>query len=55
VVVYDDYLPVYSETSEQVNVFNYKRNNHFQECLNQLQAKENIEIVIKYTILMEFI
>jgi len=24
--------------------FNYKRNNHFQECLNQMQAKENTTI-----------
>jgi len=34
----------YNETVEQVVVFNYKRNNHFQECLNQLQAKENTTI-----------
>jgi hypothetical protein len=34
----------YSDNIEQVNVFNYKRNNHFQECLNQLQAKENTTI-----------
>jgi hypothetical protein len=44
IVVYDEYVPVYSDTSEQVNIFNYKRNNHFQECLNQLQAKENTTI-----------
>jgi hypothetical protein len=36
--------PVYTENVEQVTVFNYKRNNHFQECLNQLQAKENTTI-----------
>jgi len=31
--------------NEQINTsFNYKRNNHFQECLNQLQAKENTTI-----------
>jgi hypothetical protein len=35
---------VYIENVEQVVVFNYKRNNHFQECLNQLQAKENTTI-----------
>lgn len=34
----------YTENLEQVSVFNYKRNNHFQECLNQLQAKENTTI-----------
>jgi len=36
--------PVYTENIEHVTVFNYKRNNHFQECLNQLQAKENTTI-----------
>ena len=36
--------PVYTETVEQVIVFNYDRKNHFQECLNQLQAKENTTI-----------
>jgi hypothetical protein len=36
--------PVYTENIEQVIVFNYKRNNHFQECMNQLQAKENTSI-----------
>ena len=36
--------PVYTENIELVTVFNYKRNNHFQECLNQLQAKENTNI-----------
>ena len=40
----NDTTPVYSENIEQVIVFNYKRNNHFQECLNQLQAKENTTI-----------
>jgi len=34
----------YSENIEQVIVFNYERRNHFQECLNQLQAKENTTI-----------
>jgi len=34
----------YTENVEQVVLFNYKRNNHFQECLNQLQAKENTSI-----------
>jgi hypothetical protein len=29
---------------EQVNYFEYKRKNHFIECLNQLQAKENTKI-----------
>ena len=40
----DESNPVYTENIEQVVVFNYKRNNHFQECLNQLQAKENTTI-----------
>ena len=40
----DEAVPVYTENTEQVIVFNYKRNNHFQECLNQLQAKENTTI-----------
>ena len=39
--------PVYTDNLEQVVVFNYKRNNHFQECLNQLQAKENTTIPSK--------
>ena len=39
-----DSTPVYTENLEQVFFFNYKRNNHFQECLNQLQAKENTTI-----------
>jgi len=43
-VINDDPNPVYTENLEQVIVFNYKRNNHFQECLNQLQAKENTTI-----------
>jgi len=34
----------FTENLEQIVVFNYKRNNHFQECLNQLQAKENTSI-----------
>lgn len=34
----------YNENLEQAIVFNYKRHNHFQECLNQLQAKENTRI-----------
>jgi len=34
----------YCENVEQVIVFNYERRNHFQECLNQLQAKENTTI-----------
>jgi hypothetical protein len=43
--IYNDTTsPVYTENIEQVIVFNYKRNNHFQECLNQLQAKENTTI-----------
>ena len=36
--------PIYTENIEQITIFNYKRNNHFQECLNQLQAKENTTI-----------
>jgi len=40
----EDHVPVYTENLEQIAVFNYKRNNHFQECLNQLQAKENTTI-----------
>ena len=44
-VIYNDENGyVYTENIEQVIVFNYKRNNHFQECLNQLQAKENTTI-----------
>jgi hypothetical protein len=34
----------YTQTHEQIFVFNYDRKNHFQECLNQLQAKENTKI-----------
>jgi hypothetical protein len=36
----------YKETqeTEYISVFYYKRMNHFQECLNQLQAKENTTI-----------
>jgi len=44
VLVSDDTFPVYTENVEQVIVFNYDRKNHFQECLNQLQAKENTTI-----------
>lgn len=36
--------PIYSDNIEKVVVFNYKRDTHFQECLNQLQAKENTTI-----------
>jgi len=43
-ILNDDPNPVYTEHIEQVIVFNYKRDNHFQECLNQLQAKENTTI-----------
>jgi hypothetical protein len=44
IVLNDENNPVYTENVEQVIVFNYKRDNHFQECLNQLQAKENTTI-----------
>ena len=44
VLLNDDTCPVYTENIEQVIVFNYDRKNHFQECLNQLQAKENTTI-----------
>jgi hypothetical protein len=40
----EEQVPVYTENIEQVIVFNYDRKNHFQECLNQLQAKENTTI-----------
>ena len=40
----EENAPVYTENLEQIAIFNYKRNNHFQECLNQLQAKENTTI-----------
>jgi len=43
-VINDEVFPVYTENVEQVIVFNYDRKNHFQECLNQLQAKENTTI-----------
>jgi hypothetical protein len=43
-LINDDAFPVYTENVEQVMVFNYDRKNHFQECLNQLQAKENTTI-----------
>ena len=35
---------IYNEDLEQFNSFEYKRKNHFLECLNQLQAKENTTI-----------
>jgi hypothetical protein len=41
---YQDNSVNYLDTNEQIFIFNYKRNNHFQECLNQLQAKENTTI-----------
>jgi hypothetical protein len=44
ILICDDVFPVYTENVEQVIVFNYDRKNHFQECLNQLQAKENTTI-----------
>lgn len=52
----NDSTPVYTDCCEQVSVFNYKRNNHFQECLNQLQAKENTNIPPKIIeeLLLEF-
>jgi len=43
-LICDDVFPVYTENIEQLIVFNYDRKNHFQECLNQLQAKENTTI-----------
>jgi hypothetical protein len=43
-LVSEDSPHVFNENVEQINVFNYKRHNHFQECLNQLQAKENTTI-----------
>ena len=43
-LICDDKFPVYTENVELVFVFNYDRKNHFQECLNQLQAKENTTI-----------
>jgi hypothetical protein len=43
-ILYSEDTISYNENLEQVSVFNYKRNNHFQECLNQLQAKENTTI-----------
>jgi hypothetical protein len=43
-LISEEQHPVYTENIEQVIVFNYKRDNHFQECLNQLQAKENTTI-----------
>ncbi len=43
-LINDESFPVFTENVEQVIVFNYERKNHFQECLNQLQAKENTTI-----------
>ena len=43
-LVAEDPTQTFNENIEHVNVFNYKRHNHFQECLNQLQAKENTTI-----------
>jgi len=43
-ILTEEQHPIYTENIEQVVVFNYKRDNHFQECLNQLQAKENTTI-----------
>jgi len=43
-IINGDSIPIYTENVEQVIVFNYERKNHFQECLNQLQAKENTTI-----------
>jgi len=43
-LIVEDSPHVFNENIEQLNVFNYKRHNHFQECLNQLQAKENTTI-----------
>jgi hypothetical protein len=43
-LVAEDPSQTFNENIEHVNVFNYKRHNHFQECLNQLQAKENTTI-----------
>jgi hypothetical protein len=44
IMLFDENFQVYTENVEQVIVFNYERRNHFQECLNQLQAKENTTI-----------
>ncbi len=44
IVLHNENVPNYNENTEQVIVFNYDRKNHFQECLNQLQAKENTTI-----------
>jgi hypothetical protein len=43
-ILFDENFQVYTENVEQVILFNYERRNHFQECLNQLQAKENTTI-----------
>jgi len=47
ILSYDELGTTYSDTHQQVYVFNYDRKNHFQECLNQLQAKENTTIPSK--------
>ena len=39
-----DAEPGYLNNIEKETVFNYERPHHFQECLNQLQAKENTTI-----------
>lgn len=44
IMLFDENFQVYTENVEQVVIFNYERRNHFQECLNQLQAKENTTI-----------
>jgi hypothetical protein len=43
-IINDIDKPTYTENVEQVVIFTYRRDNHFQECLNQLQAKENTTI-----------
>lgn len=43
-ILSDETNQLFNENIEQLNIFNYKRHNHFQECLNQLQAKENTTI-----------
>lgn len=44
VLTLDDHGFLSLENNENNFSLNYKRNNHFQECLNQLQAKENTTI-----------
>ena len=46
IILHSEGVPVYSENTEQVVLFNYDRKNHFQECMNQLQAKENTTIPV---------